>query len=324
MAPYLLFGFLFSGIISELISKKIIINHLGKSSRYSYIKAVLLGVPMPICSCGVLPLAATLKNHGASKSATSSFIVSTPQTGIDSIAVTYGLLGPFFAFFRLLIAFISGFITGFVIELIDHKNNKKNINNDINDNISIKNKVSRILHYGFIRLPENLSKPLIIGLILAGIIDALIPNNILSHHVNNYLISIILILLIGIPLYICSTASVPLAVSFIDIGFSPGCALIFLIVGPATNITNLTTIWKIIGRKTTIVLIVTICLCAVISGLIMDYFINSLSIPEKIHNHNENHDLLKIVSTIILYIMLLFPFIFKKINKQGGKPDSVP
>ena len=312
MAPFLLLGFLLAGFLSIFISKEIIKKHLSNKSKYAVIKSVILGIPLPVCSCGVIPLAASLREKGASKGSTASFVTSTPQTGIDSIIITYDMIGMTFALIRVSVAFISGIITGLIVHFF--KNNKNDYSfsgSDFHDfkRVNIKDG----LMYAFYYLPKSLFKPLMIGILFASLISTFFKDDYFISY-NSTFTEIIFISLISIPMYICSTASVPLALSFINLGISPGAVLIFLIIGPATNTLTLTTLWKIIGKKETILFIGSIMINAIIFGILL----NKLKVEGIISNCtnycDDTHKVIDIICVVLLYIILLLPFL-KKIKQ---------
>ena len=305
MAPYLLFGFLIAGILSEIISKPFIKKHLGSKASYPELKAALFGIPMPICSCGVLPLATGLRRQGASASATTSFITSTPQTGIDSLLITYALLGWVFALFRAAVAFISGIICGLSIKLVNTPSYDIDLEKPLIEKKSKRNKILSAFKYGFITIPKDISKPLLIGIILAAILTLFLPETIFSKYLNDPLKSMFLMIIIGLPLYVCSSASVPLAYAFIESGVPFGSALIFLIMGPATNIATFTTMFKLIGVKGSILFIFTLSITALISGLIMNYISPEIGTVRYICNDCVNSNIYSNISGIILIIILL-------------------
>ena len=275
MSPYLLFGFFVAGVLSICVSPAFIEQHLGKNSIGSIIKASLFGVPLPLCSCGVIPVSASLRNHGASKGATTAFLISTPQTGIDSIMVTLSLLGPVFAVFRPILAFLSGIIGGVFVNITDNETERdgpkvEKCHGECCSGKDEKNVLYRIFHYGFIVLPKDLAKSLLIGLIIAAAISSLMPKDFFTGIWSTGIQTKLLIMLLGIPVYVCATASVPIAWSLLAIGISPGAALIFLMTGPATNAATLFTMWKILGRKATVVYLITVAVTALIGGIILD------------------------------------------------------
>ena len=281
MAPYLLLGFLIAGVLSVLISQDYVRRHLGGPGWVQSLKAALMGVPLPICSCGVIPLAASLRKHGASRGATASFLASTPQTGIDSLMITYALLGWVYAVFRAVVAFISGLVCGMAVSAVSPEEEEappectEECCQPKNSHI-----IKRMLSYGFIALPRNISRAMVIGIVISGIISGLIPESFFADRMGDSVGAMFLMLLIGIPLYVCSSGSVPIALAFIKAGISPGAVLIFLITGPATNAATLTTLWSIIGKKQLTVFLITLSLCALIAGFAMNAIDVQLGIGE--------------------------------------------
>ena len=275
MSPYLLFGFLVAGILSVVVSAKLVERHLGKRGLWPVVKASLLGVPLPLCSCGVIPVAMSLRKHGASNASTTAFLVSTPQTGVDSIAVTFSLLGPVFAIFRPIAAMVNGLVSGASVAFLERNDDQVPTANDqcheeccSDDGRS--SWIVRILRYGFITLPRDIARPLLIGILVASVIALLVPDDFFSGTLGKGIGGMLLMLVMGIPLYVCATASVPVAAVLIAKGVSPGAALVFLMTGPATNAATIATIWKIMGRRTAIVYLTTVALSALLSGIILN------------------------------------------------------
>lgn len=307
MAPYLLFGFLAAGILSVLISKEYVRRHLGGSGWKPSVKAALIGVPMPICSCGVIPLAAALRKQGAGRGATASFLASTPQTGVDSLMITYALLGGVFAVSRALIAFLSGILCGAAVGAISPKENEQTEETS-DDESELPTQIpvlKRILRYGFISLPRNIAGPLIFGIIVSGIISSIVNTHIIPAEWGNSPWTLFLMLAVGIPFYVCSSAAVPIAFALIKAGISPGAALVFLIAGPAVNAATLTTLWKIIGRNQAIVFLITLGACALAAGFAMNLFTPNLGIMEQVCHDAEHGNVLNIFWTILLIAVLL-------------------
>jgi uncharacterized membrane protein YraQ (UPF0718 family) len=315
MAPYLLFGFLMAGVLSVLISRDYVRRHLGGPGWKNSFKAALFGVPMPICSCGVIPLAATLRKHGASKSATASFLASTPQTGIDSLMITYALLGWVFAVFRAAVAFLSGLICGAAVGAASSKDEEETIEpEDTCTSAQRGPLIKRMLTYGFVALPRDIARAMVLGIVISGIISGLIPENYFSNHLGDSPLAMLIMLLIGIPLYVCSSASVPIALAFIKAGISPGAALIFLITGPATNAATLTTLWKILGRKQLIVFLITLALCALGAGFFMNTLEFKLGIEEAVCECNPKQNIFSYFYAAILIGILLKGILPEKQN----------
>lgn len=281
MSPYLLFGFLVAGVLSVCIPPQWVERHLGGRGLGPVLKASLFGVPLPLCSCGVIPVSASIRRHGASRASTTAFLLSTPQTGADSIAVTYALLGPIFAIFRPIAALLTGLIGGYLVQFWGEPDQIKEIN-DAGEapceeaccaGKSRQGILRRALRYGFVTLPRDIGLALLVGILLAGVISALIPPDHLEAYLGGGVLSILLLMAAGVPVYVCATASVPIAAGFMHMGASPGAALAFLIAGPATNAATFTTIWKLLGRGTATIYIVTVAASALGCGLLLDWLI---------------------------------------------------
>lgn len=279
-SPYLILGCLISGILSVFLTVEIVQKYLGSKSISSIFIASFLGVPLPLCSCGVIPVSAYLKKHGASKGSVTSFLISTPQTGIDSIFITYGMLGPIFAIYRPIVAFLSGIVGGGLVHAFDDdliENKEDSCEDDCCDDKSSNSMLYKIFHYGFVRLPQDIVNPLVIGIALSSLIIVFIPTNYFDL-VGQGILGMIIMLILGLPTYVCATASVPLAFALYTKGFSLGAMLVFLMTGPATNITTMSVIYKILGRKNLLIYLSSIIFCSIGAGLILDFLI----IPSKI------------------------------------------
>lgn len=318
ISVYLLLGFLFAGLLHVYFPKNKIKKYLGGSNLKSVLYASLLGVPLPLCSCGVIPTGVSLNKEGASKSASISFLISTPQTGIDSILVTYSLMGLPFAIFRTIIAFVAGIFGGYLSVLMknDSNNNFKNINNE-NQSEIIENRFKKIFKYGFFYLMEDIVKWLVIGIFIAVFITVIIPDNFFETYINNNILGMIIMLLISIPMYICATGSVPIAAALILKGLSPGAALVFLMSGPATNSATITVITKVFGLKTTLIYLFSIIFISILSGLMLDnLFPDMISININFSEHNEWFYYIKIISSIILVLLIIRALYFKYFSKN--------
>ncbi len=281
MAPYLLFGFALAGLMSIWISPDWTERHLGGKGLGPVVKATLLGIPLPLCSCSVIPVVASMRRHGASRAAATSFLLSTPQTGVDSIAVTYALLGPIFAIFRPIAALVTGVLGGALVLVCGRANSvEADVPPACTDSCCAGDRTVpawlRAAKYAFVTLPRDLAWPLLAGVAIAGAISAAFPPDSLQRHLGGGLLSILVLMAAGIPLYVCATASVPIAAGLIHLGASSGAALAFLIVGAATNPAALTTVWKVLGRRTLVVYLVTVGLSAFLCGLALDAFQNWL------------------------------------------------
>ena len=297
MAPYLLFGFLMAGILSICISPEYIERHLGGRGFGPVLKAALLGVPLPLCSCGVIPVAASFRRHGASRAATTSFLLSTPQTGVDSIAITYALLGAAFAIYRPIVALATGLLGGLLVMLFAQSNRDAAAEEKppechescCSEEGAKQNVVWRALVYGFVTLPRNIGLPLLGGVVIAGAIGAMTSPDQWKPYLGNGVLSIILMMALGIPIYVCASASVPIAAGLIHLGASPGAALAFLIAGPASNAATITTIWKLLGPRTVFLYLLTIAASAVGAGLALDWLMNALQLTMPMLGEHGQH-----------------------------------
>jgi len=328
MSPYLILGFFIAGVLSIMVTPDFVTRHLGDRKLWSIVKATILGVPLPLCSCGVIPVSASLRRNGAGRGATTAFLISTPQTGVDSIMVTYSLLGPVFAIFRPIAALITGIIGGIITTLVEknglikntpaEKNNEKLLDN------SVSNKIKHVFEYGFISLPKDISKTLMIGLVVAGLISSLIPDDFFIGIFSAGIVAMLLMMIAGIPIYVCATASVPIAAALIMKGVSPGVALVFLLTGPATNAATISTIWKIMGKWTVAVYLLTVSISALLSGIFVDYIFSINIVPDYIISHSMTIGLLGHISAIALLLILGFAMVYKEPSSCGCQetPDS--
>lgn len=282
MSPYLLFGFLTAGLLSVFLSPAFVERHLGGRGFWPVLKASALGVPLPLCSCGVIPVSASLRRHGAGRGAVTAFLISTPQTGVDSILVTYSLMGWVFALFRPVVALLSGLIGGMAVSAFDRDGQApaaSACNAECCADPDRRGRFRRALVYGFVTLPRDIARPLLIGLVVAALISALIPKDYFAPYLGGGVGAILALMLLGIPVYVCATASVPIAANLILVaGVSPGAALAFLMTGPATNAAAIATIWKIMGRRTALLYLATVALTALGAGLALDQLVTRQNI----------------------------------------------
>ena len=313
-APYLLLGMFFSGLIYIFIDSKFILKHIGSKSLSSILKSTLMGIPIPLCSCGVIPVASTIRNSGASKGSTVSFLISTPQTGIDSIFMTYGMMGPVFAIFRPFAAFISGIISGIVVNRFDdesHNHVSKNYSNQEKVNLIERLKIG--FNYGFVVLPSDILVPLLQGLSVAAFISIVIPPDFIATYFSDskYLV-FILMLFISLPIYVCATASVPIAVALMAKGVSAGAVFVFLMAGPATNASSIAVVKKILGKKVMFLYLFLVATISVFFGIVFDLFLRA-ELPISLHHHAHDHGQ-NYFSTIlaISFILLMINAYFNK------------
>ncbi len=332
MAPYLLLGLGVAGLLHVAIPRSLVGRLIGRPGFGSVSLASLLGVPLPLCSCSVLPTATYLRDAGASRPAVMSFLVSTPQTGVDSIAATWGLLGPFIAIYRAVAALIAGLVAGVgsMLELsfsragsraladsgmrkaaarpiaetttAEGSTAQESCSRDectcggtelaTGEDRSVAARGRELLHYAFGELLGDLLLPFLFGLGLAALITMLIPTDFFSGRaIGSGLPGMLLMVLIGIPMYICATSSIPIAVAFIAAGISPGAAYVFLMAGPATNAATLSVLTRVLGRRQTLVYLVAIILSAIGLGLVLDLLLpQTWEVPAQVLAEGSGHD----------------------------------
>jgi len=316
---YILFGIFLSGVIQALVNQNQIVKHLGKSKFKSVLMAALFGVPLPLCSCGVIPTAMSLRKNGASKGATLSFLISTPETGVDSIAISYALLDPIMTIFRPLAAFLTAIIAG-ISENIFGKKDDGGMN-EIYDHCcdeegcQIKGDPAGFIHkfrhgmrYAFVDLLDEISRWLLLGIVIAGVISYFVPDTFIMNYLGSGWQSMLIMLVVGIPLYVCASASTPIAASLILKGMSPGAGLVFLLAGPATNVATILMVGKFLGKRSAIIYLVSISICAIAFGLLLNYIYRISGIDVKAVVGKAGDVLphyLKTVSSIVLIALMI-------------------
>jgi len=285
---YILFGLLISGLLHMFLSPSSVARHFSKGRFRSVFKASLLGIPIPLCSCGVLPAAVALRKQGANRGATTAFLISTPESGIDSIAITYALLDPVMTVARPVAAFVTAAAAGITENLISYNKGENPVEPDLSCPVdgccdsqdcspeehqhhhTFAQKIMAGFRFAFTEVWADMAGWFLVGLVLAGLITAAIPEDLITRYLGGGLPAMLLMLAVGIPLYICATASTPIAAALILKGISPGAALVFLMAGPATNITSLTVLMGTLGKRSTAIYLCTIALSAILFGLAVD------------------------------------------------------
>lgn len=349
MAPYLLLGLTFAGILHVLFTKELVARHLGGHKISAIIKSALLGVPLPLCSCGVVPTALSLRKSHASDGATVSFLISTPQTGVDSIIATYGMLGPVFAIFRPIAAFIMGIAGGVVTNLFD-RGGKTEATQDsellstdckicvepLPHKHSFIEKIWSMAKYGYGEFLDDISKQLVVGIIISGMISYFVPDDFFTRYIGNRFLEMVIMIIGGIPLYVCATASIPIAFALMMKGVSPGAAFVFLAVGPATNAATITLIGNVMGKKIVVVYLGVITFFSVIAGYIFNFIVDNFYGGKIDIKHMEGHVHSEVspglIFGIIFLIMLLlslfrnfFPDTWNRfiVKRKGGRVAEV-
>ena len=284
MSPYLLLGFFVAGVMHAFIPGMVYNRYLGGKGFKSVFYGALFGVPLPLCSCGVLPTAMSLRKQGASKGATASFLISTPETGVDSIIATYSVLGLPFAVIRPVAAFCNAIMGGWLINKFGDKDEVVPVDasaktccchhkQEETHHEGFLGKMREALRFGFVEMIEDIGKWLVIGLVIAGLITVFVPDEFFALFRGNTQLSMLLVLCIAIPMYICATGSIPIAVALMMKGLTPGAALVLLMAGPACNMASILVINKTLGRKSLVLYLVSIITMAILWGHVVDYLL---------------------------------------------------
>lgn len=347
MSPYLLLGFLLAGMMHAFIPGQVYSRYLSKNSFSSVIYAALFGIPLPLCSCGVIPTAMSLRREGASNGAAVSFLIATPQTGVDSVIATFSLMGLPFAIIRPIAALVTALFGGQMVNLLDKSNEDEkehccceDDDDDCDDDCGCGcgcghkdhehkgffGKLKDALEYAFVDMMADIGKWLLIGLIVAGLITVFVPASFFEIFADNSLLSMLLVLCLAVPMYLCATGSIPIAVALMLKGLTPGAGLVLLMAGPASNVASILVIRKVLGKKTQLIYLASIIIGAVLFGLAIDHLMprewfmsnlvaeeaccheeaswfswictgalflmlfNALVLQKHHHNHNENHN----------------------------------
>ena len=279
-APYVLFGFFAAGIIKAVLPDDAVARHLGGGSFAAVIKASLLGIPLPLCSCGVIPAAISLRKQGAGRGPSAAFLVSTPESGVDSIAITWALLDPVMTIVRPVAAFLTGTLTGVLINLLPEEPSSLTVDPAAcacpdsgcgeHAPASLRHRLSQGVQYAFGELLKDIGGWLLIGVVIAGLVTTLVPDGFFALLFEHQAASLFLMLIVGIPLYMCASASTPIAAALVLKGLSPGAALVFLLAGPATNAATLTVVARFWGRKATVVYLGAIAFCSLVFGWLVN------------------------------------------------------
>lgn len=337
MAPYILFGLMFAGILHEIVPESIVTKHLGTESISSVVKATIFGIPLPVCSCGVVPLATSIKKSGASRGATLSFLISTPITGVDSILATYGIFGWVFTLYRVLSSMVIAMVAGILTNIFDKEPAK-----EIKTQMSWAQKeiksccspmapsayrraepkmgfsIAKALRYAFITLLGDIARPLLWGLVLGALISVAIPQNLSELLIEYSWVSYIIVIAIAVPMYVCATASLPIAAALMLSGVSAGAAFVFLSAGPATNTVTIGVVKKMLGNRSLYIYLGTIVIGSVVFGLGLDYiFTVSQITPQSLLHLHEEAGALSLASSVILW-GFVFYFILKPYFKKAS------
>lgn len=308
MSPYLLLGFLLAGLMHAFVPGQLYSRYLSAPSWRSVVNAALLGIPLPLCSCGVIPTAMSLRREGASKGATTSFLVATPQTGVDSIIATYSLMGLPFAIVRPIAALCTALFGGVMVNMFDkdsagnvpaaeavkapadgghHHAHKGHAHGSCGCGdgdcccdatkaehaTTFGGRIVEAQRYAFVDMMGDIGKWLVIGLVVAGLITVFVPTSFFAIFEGNSLLSMLLVLCLAVPMYLCATGSIPIAVALMLKGLTPGAGLVMLMAGPASNVASILVIRKVLGPRTQIIYLASIIFGAVAFGLAIDHLL---------------------------------------------------
>lgn len=329
MSIYLLVGLFIAGILKQIVPDDFISKHLGKDSIGSVIKATIFGIPLPICSCSVIPLAQSLRKEGASKGAVQSFLISTPITGVDSILATFSFFGLVFTIFRVVSSVIIGIIVGLVQNVAEKNEEKIEVVKEESTcgchcscSSTKKQKksfsIKEVFSYAYVTLLKDMVKPLFVGLILGALFTTFVPKEYSSMLFENQFLTYIVIILIAMPLYVCATASLPLAAALMLNGMSGGAVFIFLTAGPATSAVTMSVVYKLLGKKSLIIYVGTIGLLSLLFGFLYDTFFSGLNIL-KFSTDNEEISIIDQISSLIILILISYYLIKSWFDRKSIK-----
>lgn len=332
MAPYLLLGFLIAGVLHVFVPQRFYANYLSRSNKLSVVWAALLGVPLPLCSCGVIPTAIGLRNEKASKGAIASFLIATPQTGIDSILATFSLMGLGFAVIRPVAALVTGICGGLLVNWLVREDDAKD-ESAASCQVERGNRLWRVLKYAYYDMLRDIGLRLLVGLVVAALIQVTVPDEFFLQFGSQPLLQMLVILVIAVPMYICSTGSIPVATALMMKGLSPGAALVMLMAGPAVNLASILVVNKAMGRRFTSVYLMTIVGFAVLFGLLLNAAGSSLFALHSslVAPHGDccmstsaQPSPFKLVCATVLTLLIIFALMMKLFSKFTAKKPLDP
>ncbi len=336
---YILVGLFIAGVLKQIVPDDFILKHLGKGNISSVVKATVFGIPLPICSCSVIPLAQSLRKEGASKGAVQSFLISTPITGVDSILATFSFFGLVFTIYRVVSSIIIAICVGIFQNIFEKEESKAkkamfSINNDnttsccsnssccdsstTNTTKAGEKKKSfsfkAALKYAYVTLFKDMVKPLLVGLILGAVFTTFAPKEYTQILFDNQILTYFVIMLFAMPLYVCATASLPIAAALVMQGMSGGAAFIFLTAGPATSAITMSIVYKTLGKKSLLIYVTSIFILTFFFALGFDSFFEDLDLM-MFMNHNEEDSLISNIASLIMLAMMMYYLLPKKFKK---------
>lgn len=333
MGIYILLGLLAAGVLHQFVRESWIKKHLGPKTHNAVFKAALFGAPLPLCSCSVIPFAATLRRNGASKGATLSFLISTPITGVDSMLATFGIFGGVFTLYRVVSSVIIAMAAGMLMNLFEPKEIVKPFSFSATAPVSPvkvtpitlnetpkKFSLYDVFHYGLITLLGSFSKPLFLGLLIGAFITASMPTNLHQFFGDNLFLGYLTAVAIATPMYVCATASLPIAAALIFAGVSPGAAFVFLSAGPATNTVTMGVVKSMLGMRSLLIYLGVIAGGSILFGALIDIGFETLAVHMNVNMH-EHHGVIEQAGAIIMLGLICWHFVggwFQKKDKSCG------
>lgn len=339
IAIYILIGVILAGVFKLYLPETFIKRHLGGRSFMSNIKAAIIGIPLPLCSCSVIPFVSALKKSGASKSAIQTFLISTPITGADSILATYGVFGWVFTAYRtassVIISLLAGFLSMIFVKedpVEEEKSIQQNnpfktfkatqnpvfsvsmsplispapVNPKTDKKAGLEDSLKAIYSFAFDDIYKDIAKSLMIGIFLGALVMTFMPENLSELLSSSLLLNYFLVLLIAMPLYVCATSSVPLGIALLSGGFSPGAVFIFLTAGPATNAITMSVVIKALGKKSLVVYLSSILLGSLFFAFIFDWYFTDVLKDIMLLSHE--HETISLIDQIAGFIMIYLSF----------------
>lgn len=327
MSPYLVLGFLIAGVLHAVVPATVYSRYLASTGLGSVVTAAALGVPLPLCSCGVLPTAVSLRRNGASRASTTSFLIATPQTGVDSIAATYSMMGLPFAILRPIAALVTAVLGGTMLGVLESRGKLDGDDTAAVEQASAEplpstllGKVKETLRYGLVEMMQNIGRWLVLGLVVATLITVWVPDDFFTTYASNHFVNMLVVVAIAVPMYVCATGSIPIAAALMMKGLSPGCALVMLMAGPAANVASMLVVGRAMGRRAAAVYLASIVVGAMGFGLIIDYLpgLHQLfvsAIPMCMKCHTADTSWFNIACSTLLVLMIAWGF-FSKYRKS--------
>jgi uncharacterized membrane protein YraQ (UPF0718 family) len=330
-APWLLLGYFLAGVIKQILPTSLVESQLSSPGIVSIVKAALIGAPLPLCSCGVIPTALAVRKAGASKGATSAFLVATPETGVDSISFSYAVLGPVFAIARPISALVSAVVAGVMVSALDKDESpiepeaaassccsSKQVSAEAE--LSLGEKLIASIKYGYGRMISDTAKWLLIGLVGAAVVTTFVPQSFFLQW-GDGLLAMLVMVIVGLPMYICATASTPVAASLLFAGISPGAALVFMLTGPATNIATMGVIKDQLGARALVAYLISVIGTAIICGLLLNaaYQQFGWSLQLNMMEHGEAFPLWRQIAALVLSALVVRVYaqpVFERFKKE--------